>query len=109
MPDSTTEQSKEERAASVARQLEGEAPPVEPAVNPPSTANPAEGTGDAGESKGRSGEEIVGKDGKEPGREDTGQSPSGRPKGESDARDATGINPQQGKTDSPPMGGTGGH
>ena len=41
----------------------------------------------------RKGEDIADKDGKEPGRQDTGTTGADRPSGESDARDSTAINP----------------
>ena len=41
----------------------------------------------------RKGEEIIRQDGREPGREDKGESHAGRPAGERTARDSTGINP----------------
>jgi hypothetical protein len=41
----------------------------------------------------RKGENIIGDDGKEPGRADTGTTHADRPSGESDARDSTAINP----------------
>jgi hypothetical protein len=76
------------------------------------TASPAQGspvraeevTGDApdspkgvGPSPSRGGEQVAKDDGKEPGRADTGdEHPSERPTGTSDARDVTGVNPQDG-------------
>lgn len=42
----------------------------------------------------RQGEDIIGKDGKEPGREDTGTTGADRPTGESNSRDSTAINPE---------------
>jgi hypothetical protein len=86
------EASKKERAASVERQLNDEAPPTEPPTNEPGGSTPAEGTEDVGESITRKGEDIIEKDGKEPGRVDTGtEGPTQRPTGESTKRDATGI------------------
>ena len=41
----------------------------------------------------RKGEEIVGEEGKEPGRQDAGTTGADRPAGESDSRDSTAINP----------------
>ena len=62
-----------------------------------------------GKSTTRSGEEIVGGEGKEPGRQDAGtQGPTKRPVGTSTMRDSTGIDPQDPKAeDSPnlPAGG----
>ncbi len=50
-----------------------------------------------GTSPNRSAEDIGDRDGKEPGRQDTGiETPSGRRSGTSDARDVTGIDPQSG-------------
>jgi hypothetical protein len=49
----------------------------------------------AGQSSTRRGEDVASEDGKEPGRYDTGtQGESDRPVGESDARDVTGVDPQ---------------
>jgi len=102
------EQSKAERAESVSRMLNDEEAPKTDAPNPDGGSEPAPGTGAAGESVTRSGEHMASKDGKEPGREDTGESASGRPTGTSSARDATGVNPTEPVTDSPPQGGQGG-
>ena len=89
---SNEQQSKDARAESVARQLNDEAPPEEPAPNPSGGSSPAEGTEDVGESVTRRGEDIVDDDGKEPGRIDTGtEGPTDRPTGTSTERDATGI------------------
>jgi hypothetical protein len=50
-----------------------------------------------GTSSNRSGEDVAAADGKEPGRDDAGvEHPSERPTGTSDARDVTGVNPQDG-------------
>ena len=88
------QQSKDARAESVARQLNDEAPPEEPAREPVGRLLPAEGTEDVGESVTRRGEDIVDDDGKEPGRIDTGtEGPTDRPTGTSTERDATGIDP----------------
>ena len=88
------QESKEARAASVERQLNDEDPPREPPENDPGGSSPAEGTDDVGESITRRGEDIVEKDGKEPGRVDTGtEGPTERPTGESTERDATGVDP----------------
>lgn len=53
----------------------------------------------------RQGEDVKGRDGQEPGREDTGSSHAGRPAGTKTARDSTGINPQavESDEDSPKM------
>jgi hypothetical protein len=95
MSDAAAEQeSKRARAESVARQMEGDAPLQEPPVNPSGGSEPAEGTDDVGESTTRHGEDIIDKDGKEPGREDTGTSGgTDRPTGTSTQRDVTGITP----------------
>lgn len=42
----------------------------------------------------RKGEDILDKDGKEPGRQDAGTTGADRPSGTSDARDSTAINPE---------------
>jgi hypothetical protein len=52
----------------------------------------------------RKGEEIVGEEGKEPGRHDTEVDPkTGRPAGTSDARDSTGVDPTDLVTSGPEM------
>jgi len=92
MSDAGSEQSKEERSDSVERQLEGEAPPQQAPNEASGDSEPAKGTDDVGESTTRSGEDMVDKDGKEPGRVDTGtEGPTDRPTGESTKRDVTGI------------------
>lgn len=92
MSDTGSERSKEERGESVERQLEGDAPPQDPAGQSPGGSSPATGTDDVGESTTRSGEDIVDDDGKEAGRTDTGtEGPTDRPTGESTKRDVTGI------------------
>ena len=48
----------------------------------------------------RQGEDIKDKDGKEPGREDTGTTQADRPVGESSARDSTAINPDDVESES---------
>lgn len=86
------QESKEERAASVERQLEGDAPPQEPPVHESGGSEPADGTEDVGQHTTRRGEDIRDQDGKESGREDTGRSgPTDRPTGTSTERDVTGI------------------
>jgi hypothetical protein len=47
----------------------------------------------------RKGEDIKDKDGKEPGRQDSGTTGAGRPSGSSSARDSTAINPDDVDTD----------
>lgn len=69
-----------------------------------SPARPEEVTGDVpdspkgvGPSPSRGGEQVAREDGKEPGRVDSGnEHASERPTGTSDARDATGVHPQDG-------------
>jgi hypothetical protein len=102
--------SKEDRARSVERMLEGEDPPVEPAQNDPGGSSPAPGTDDVGESPSRGGEEDASDDsGQEAGRTDTGDdSGTGRPAGTSTGRDASGVATDDPETDAPPMGGQGG-
>jgi hypothetical protein len=48
----------------------------------------------------RQGEEIIGEEGKEPGRKDAGTTGAGRPAGGSNARDSTAINPDSVESDS---------
>jgi hypothetical protein len=48
----------------------------------------------------RKGENIIGQDGKEPGRQDTSTTHADRPSGESTARDSTAINPDSVESDS---------
>lgn len=43
----------------------------------------------------RKGEDIIGEEGKEPGRVNTGSTGADRPAGESTARDSTAINPDE--------------
>ncbi len=92
MSDAAGEQeSREARAESVRRQLEGDAPPQDPPVNEAGSSDPAEGSDEVGESTTRRGEDVMDDDGKEPGRKDTGTTDTGRPTGTSTERDATGI------------------
>jgi hypothetical protein len=64
-----------------------------------------EGTG---ESTTRRGEDVAGEEGKERGRQDTGtQGQSDRPVGQSDARDSTGVDPQNPIDEEAPRLGTG--
>jgi hypothetical protein len=111
-PESAAEaDSKEARAEGVHRMLSGEEAPkdtVQPSgVETGSGEPPPDGVG---ESITRRGEDVVEQDGKEAGRFDTGTdgTPGERPTGGSDARDATGVDPQEPITDSPPQGGQGG-
>ena len=93
------EESKDARAEGVRRMLSDEDAP-QGTVQPGATSEEAD-SGDVapdnvGESITRRGEDIGEQDGKEPGRDDTGTdgTPADRPTGASDARDATGIDPQ---------------
>jgi hypothetical protein len=83
-------ESKQDRAESVSRMLNDEEPPVTPAPNEVAGSKPAEGTEDVGESVSRRGEDMVDRDGKEPGREDV-ESPGHRPAGRSTDRDQSGV------------------
>ena len=68
-----------------------------------------EATVDVGKTPSRSGEDIQDKDGKEAGREDTGEEGSaGRPSGTSTARDFTGVDPQEPIGDEGPDASKGG-
>ncbi len=92
MSDSGEQESKEARAKSVERQLNDEDPPQEPAENEPGGSHEVGGASKVGESTTRRGEDVIDKDGKEAGREDTGtEGPTDRPTGTSTERDATGI------------------
>lgn len=94
----------EERAAGVSRQLKGDSAPSD--TDRPSQTGPTGGGGGeeapsgVGESISRSGEDIKASDGKEAGRVDTGSDATmgDRPTGESNARDLTGVDPQEGNT-----------
>jgi hypothetical protein len=105
-------ESKEARAEGVRRMLSGEDAPedtVQPSgVESGSGQAPPDGVG---ESITRRGEDVAKRDGKEPGRFDTGTdgTPAERPTGESDARDVTGVDPQEPITGSPGQVGQGGH
>ncbi len=94
----------EERAESVKRQLADTKSDKDGSTASPADEQPAsesDVTGDApdspkgvGQSTSRSGEDMVGHEGKEPGREDAGtQGKSGRPVGTSDERDSGGVDP----------------
>ncbi len=98
----TTERTQEDRADSVSRQLENSAPGAAGQTASPaneSPVSPDEVTDDApetahgvGASTTRQGNEMVDKDGKEAGREDTGTSGgTNRPTGTSDERDSSGA------------------
>ncbi len=98
----TTDNTKDDRAESVSRQLDDSKPGKPGQTESPATESPVsadEVTDEApdtphgvGESTSRPGNEIVDKDGKEPGREDTGPSGgTGRETGTSDKRDASGA------------------
>lgn len=112
--------SKEERRASVERQLADTEParpgtttpvdeqPVDPADVTDETPDSPKGVG---ESTTRRGEDIVDDEGKESGRHDAGtQGESERPVGVSDGRDSTGVDPQESADGSPttPTGDQGG-
>ncbi|MGI8662178.1 MAG: hypothetical protein ACR2LQ_03085 [Acidimicrobiales bacterium] len=89
------QESKEARAKSVERQLNDEQPPKEPPQNEPGPSKEVGGASSVGESVNRRGEDLVDKDGKEPGRHDTGTDEgTGRPVGESTSRDRTGVDTQ---------------
>lgn len=88
---SSEKASKEERAAGVKRTLTDQGAPVNPPPNEEGGSSPAEGASEVGDSLTRSGEDVEGKEGKEAGRHDTGDTPEGRPTGGSSDRDATGV------------------
>jgi hypothetical protein len=99
-PDVAETKSKSERAEGVRRTLSGEEAP-EDTVQPTGTTSGPEGEmapEGVGESVGRRGENASRADGKEAGREDTDldDTAAQRPTGTSTARDATGIDPQEG-------------
>ncbi len=107
----TTGASNQDRAESVERMLTGEEAPE--SETPKTSDNPGSATAPGAENVGdqdtQRGEDASAEDGKEAGREDAGtQGPTNRPVGTSDARDTTGVDPQEPVTDSPPMGGQGG-
>ncbi len=102
-PEDSEAASKAARAESVRRAIAGEDPPEEP-VQPSGTTEGPEGEmapEGVGESTTRHGEDLVDAEGKEPGRQDTGtdDTPGQRPTGTSTARDATGVDPQEGPSD----------
>ena len=104
--------SKEDRAESVERMLnddaapESETPKTSDSGGGSATAPGAENVGDQDTQRG---EDVSAEDGKEAGRQDAGtKGPTNRPVGTSDARDTTGVDPQEPVTDSPSMGGQGG-
>lgn len=84
-------ESKAERAAGVERTLTDQDPPVDPPVNDPGGSHEVGDASKVGESMTRSGEDVVGKEGKEAGRADTGETAEGRPTGTSSTRDSTGV------------------
>jgi hypothetical protein len=98
----TESESQDARAESVRRQEAGEEAPQE--ANPESLVGPTGGSPGqeppkgTGESMTRRGEDVVKREGKEPGRYDTGteDTEAARPTGESTARDRTGVDPQEG-------------
>jgi len=82
--------SKAARAAGVGRMLNDEAPPKEPPKNESGGSYEVGGASSVGESVGRSGEDMVEDDGKEPGRFDhASDDDTGRPSGGSTERDST--------------------
>ncbi|MBA3652703.1 MAG: hypothetical protein H0W70_00760 [Actinobacteria bacterium] len=93
--------SNEARRESVERQLEGSRPGQPGQTTSDATPSPVaadEVTSDTpesphgvGESVGRRGEDMVERDGKEPGRADTGHKGADRPTGTSDERDDSGV------------------
>ncbi len=105
----TTGASNQDRAESVERMLSGEEAPDPGTPNEPGAPTSAPGAEHVGDQDSRRGEDVSDEEGKEAGRDDAGtQGPTGRPVGTSDARDSTGVDPQEPITDSPPMGGQGG-
>lgn len=86
------------RRDSVERQLAGQPAPqdtVQPVGNT-EAGEPEQAPPGVGESMSRRGEDIAEHEGKERGRKDTGsRGESDRPTGESDADDATGVDPQE--------------
>ncbi|MEA2842349.1 MAG: hypothetical protein QOJ69_20 [Actinomycetota bacterium] len=110
MSDSASE-SKAERAESVERMLDDdEAPESEtPKTSDSPGSATAPGAENVGDQDTQRGEDVSAEDGKEAGREDAGtKGATNRPVGTSDARDTTGVDPQEPITGSPPMGGQGG-
>lgn len=99
---------KQERAAGVGRQLNGETAPEDTdrtsQVGPTGGGNGQMAPEGVGESIAHRGENMIEEEGKEPGRFDTGtQGPTNRPVGKSTARDSTGIDPQEPIDDSSPV------
>ena len=99
-PQTPEEASKAARAEGVRQQLSGEDPPKDTEQPVGNTEGP-EGEmapDDVGESITRSGQDVVGQEGKEAGREDTGTDDTRgqRPTGTSTPRDVTGVDPQSG-------------
>jgi hypothetical protein len=93
--DRTEEQ--KQRSEDVGRALTGQEALKEPTQPSSSAEGQQEGKmapSGVGESVTRSGERVVGEEGKEPGRQDTGQDASGRPTGTSTARDKSTVDPQ---------------
>jgi hypothetical protein len=92
--------SQDAAAESVRRQGAGEDAPEE--ANPESLVGPTGGSPGkeppkgTGESINRRGEDVAKREGKEPGRLETGTDETGRPTAESTPRDKTGVNPQAG-------------
>jgi hypothetical protein len=98
----TESESQEARAESVRRQKAGEEAPQK--AHPESLVGPTGGSAGQeppegiGESITRRGESVGESEGKEAGRHDTGTDDTGakRPTGESNPRDRTGVDPQEG-------------
>ncbi len=105
----TTGASNQDRAESVERMLTGEEAPDPGTPNEPGAPTTAPGAEHVGDQDSQRGEDVKAEDGKEAGRQDAGtQGATDRPVGTSDARDTTGVDPQEPITGSPSMGGQGG-
>jgi hypothetical protein len=102
---SNTNDEKQDRADGISRQLNGEDAP-EDTVQPVGPTGGVEGEmapEGVGESVAHRGENMIAEEGKEAGRFDTGvHEKTGRPYGESTARDATGVDPQEPVTEGAP-------
>jgi hypothetical protein len=101
-PSDPEQASKAARAESVGRAIRGE-DPLKDTEQPVGNTEAGEGKmapEGVGESITRSGETVGGGEGKEAGRQDTGtdDTKAQRPTGTSDARDTTGVDPQDGPT-----------
>lgn len=101
--------SKSDRAAGVERMLDGDEAPNPETPNEPGAASSAPGAENVADQDTQRGEDVSAEDGKEAGREDAGtQGATDRPVGTSNARDTTGVNPQEPITGTPAQGGQGG-